>query len=91
MALGLSKHTKEEDRRQIAEIVEPSLSGVARAPQAPQAPRPRGGAGLKGPPGARQEEVVAVTPWPGTQTSCLRGAEYRRYATAITYAHWLEC
>ena len=46
-------------------------SGVARAPQAP---RPRGGPrGWRGPPGARQEEVVAVTPWPGAQTRCLRG------------------
>ena len=34
----------------------------------------RGGpAGLKGLPGARQEEVVAVTHSPGAQTSCLQG------------------
>ena len=30
--------------------------------------------GLKGPTRARQEEVVAVTPWPGAQTSYWRGA-----------------
>ena len=56
------------------------ISGVARDPQAPQS-RGGGGVGLKGPSGARQEEVVAVTPWPGAQTSCLRGPENRRYAT----------
>ena len=48
-------------------------SGVARAP------RPRGARGVEG---ARQEEVVAVNPWPGAQTSCLRGPENHRYATA---------
>ena len=29
--------------------------------------------GLKGPPGARQEEVVAVTPWPGPKQVVCRG------------------
>ena len=29
-------------------------------------------AGARGVEGARQEEVVAVNPWPGAQTSCLR-------------------
>ena len=54
-------------------------SGVARAPQAP---RPRGARGAegarqgpaRGPPGARQEEVVAVTPWPGAQQVVCGGA-----------------
>ena len=38
-------------------------------------------AGARGAEGARQEEVVAVNPWPGAQTSFWRGAENRRYAT----------
>ena len=39
--------------------------------------------GARGAEGARQEEVVAVTPWPGAQTSCWRGPENRRYATVV--------
>ena len=42
--------------------------------EGPAGPATAGGpAGLKGPARARQEEVVAVTPWPGARTSCLRG------------------
>ena len=42
--------------------------------EGPAGPTISGGpAGLKGLPGAHQEEEVAVTPWPGAQTSCLRG------------------
>ena len=58
-------------------------SGVARAPQAP---RPRGGPrGWRGPPGARLKEVVAVTSWPGAQTSSLRGGP-KIVATPLTLA-----
>ena len=53
-------------------------SGVVRAPQAPW---PWGLRCRRDSPGARQEEVVAVTPWPGAQTICLRGPENRCYAT----------
>ena len=58
-------------------------SGVARAPQTPWS---RGPMGLKGPPGARQEEVVTVTPCPEAQTSCFAGGENRRYATVQSVA-----
>ena len=58
------------------------ISGVVRAPQAP---RVAGGPwGWRGPPGARQEEVVAVTPWPGAQTICLRGGGPKFVATLLT-------
>ena len=54
----------------------------------------RGGAGLKGParppPGARQEEIVAVTPWPGAQTSCLRGGA-KIVATLLSKKPALKC
>ena len=30
--------------------------------------------GARGIEGARLEEIVAVSPWPGAQTSCLQGA-----------------
>ena len=50
--------------------------------EGPAGPATAGGpAGLKEPARACQEEVVAVTPWPGAQTSCWRGPENRRYAT----------
>ena len=50
--------------------------------EGPAGPATAGGpADWRGPPGARQEEVVAVTPWPGAQTSCCGGPENRRYAT----------
>ena len=39
-----------------------------------------------GPPGARQKEVVAVTPWPGAQTSSLRGAR----KSSLRYWCWLN-
>ena len=42
--------------------------------EGPTGPTTVGGpAGLKGPARAHQEEVVAVTPWSGAQTSCWRG------------------
>ena len=43
------------------------LSGVARPPQAPW---PQGAREIEG---ARQEEVVAVSPWPGARTSFFAG------------------
>ena len=54
------------------------MQSVQWRSEGPAGPATAGGpAGLKGPargpPGARQEEVVAITPWPGAQTSCLRG------------------
>ena len=65
----------------------PPSSGVARAPQAP---RPRGGPrGWRGPPGARQAEVIAVTPWPGAQTSCLRGGP-KIVATLLPPSGWFH-
>ena len=48
-------------------------------------PREPGGRGWRGPQRARQEKVVAVNPWPGAQTSCLRGGENHRYATVCVF------
>ena len=54
-----------------------NISGLARAPQAATAGGPRGWRARQG----TAEEVVTVTPWPGSQTICLRGGgENRRYA-----------
>ena len=40
-----------------------------------------------GPPGPRQEEVIAVTSWPGAQTKCLRGA--RKSSLRYWYAYYV--
>ena len=69
--------------------------------EGPAGPATAGGAaGLKGPTRGRQEEVVAVTPWPRAQTSCLRGgpkivatllqSSQTRYSSCLTrYSSYL--
>ena len=51
-----------------------------------EGPADGGSAGLK----ACQEEVIAVTPWPGAQTSYLRGPENPRYATGMKSTFRIE-
>ena len=52
--------------------------------ESPAGPATTGGPrDRRGPPGACQEEVVAVTPWPGAQTSCCGGEGSKIVATLL--------